>query len=182
MPPPCALARSKLHALPALPPPAAGVLRTAEDRFETLPGYRYAPKYADVADAEKVRGAVWRMTSVSTTTHEMQAGLKNESACRGAGGAAFGGTDLLVQPFSSLGRARASRLEAAARLECENTHIRDEKRDAWRTVGIARRKARRGRSVQELRHVSSGWKLSGPVCTCVGFATASDGPVRMHAR
>lgn len=94
MPPPCALARSKLHALPALPPPAAGVLRTAEDRFEALPGYRYAPKYADVADAEKVRGAVWRMTSVSTTTHEMQAGLKNESACRGAGGAAFGGTDL----------------------------------------------------------------------------------------
>ena len=51
---PCALARSKLHALPTLPPPAMGVLRTPEDRFEVMPGYRYVPKYADVADVEKV--------------------------------------------------------------------------------------------------------------------------------
>ena len=79
MPPPCALARSKFHAPPALPPPAAGVLRTAEDRFEALPGYRYAPKYADVADAEKVRGAVWRMTSVSTTTHESKPGRRTRA-------------------------------------------------------------------------------------------------------
>ena len=103
MPPPCALARSKLHAPPALPPPAAGVLRTAEDRFEALPGYRYAPKYADVADAEKVRGAVWRMTSVSTTTHESKPGRRTRAPAAAQEALPSGGRTFLCSRFPPSG-------------------------------------------------------------------------------